>query len=313
MKNGPKLSIPKQIQDMKDRGILFSIVNEADAARFLENNNYYFKLKAYAKNYDTYQVGINQGKYINLEFAYLKDLSTIDSELRKIILLMSIDLEHFLKVKLLSDFNKVDEDGYEIVQELFKTHTDYKKKIEEKSNTSTCADLVQKHRDDWAIWNIIEIMSFGQFVELYKLFYCRNSFENSFPELLLPVRMIRNAAAHNNCLINKMRPPFSREIKPTYSLRKFVSSAIKNGSNINNKLKLPTVHDFIALLYMYNTFVPEPTRTKGMNELKDLFIVRMPRNAEFYKKNQVITSNYQFVKSVIEYTSENFAVDKVTV
>lgn len=126
MGRGPKLSIPEQINHMKERGVQFNIISEADAKRFLETNTYYFKLKAYGKNYTVYNNGPKKGQYVNLEFAYLKDLSTIDARLRRIIVQMSLDLEHFLKVKMLSDFNMVDEDGYEIIRELFQRHPEYK-------------------------------------------------------------------------------------------------------------------------------------------------------------------------------------------
>jgi hypothetical protein len=69
-----KLSIDEQIQHMEESGIGFTIVDKESAKEFLRSNTYYFKLKAYAKNYDKYQFGENKDKYINLEFAYLKDL-----------------------------------------------------------------------------------------------------------------------------------------------------------------------------------------------------------------------------------------------
>jgi hypothetical protein len=66
-----KLTIDEQIDYMKNKsGIKFNIVSEEEAKNFLTKNTYYFKIKAYAKNYEKYQEGENAGKYINLEFAY---------------------------------------------------------------------------------------------------------------------------------------------------------------------------------------------------------------------------------------------------
>ncbi len=113
----PKLSVDEQINYMKDiKGIEFNIVDESTAKQFLLNNNYYFKTKAYAKNYNKYLSGKNLGKYINLEFAYLQELSTMDMYLRKIIIRMALDIEHFLKTQMLRDFVENDEeDGYTVV------------------------------------------------------------------------------------------------------------------------------------------------------------------------------------------------------
>ena len=46
----PKLSIPKQIDNMKKKGIAFSICSESEARKFLAEHNYYYKLKSYAHN-----------------------------------------------------------------------------------------------------------------------------------------------------------------------------------------------------------------------------------------------------------------------
>jgi len=70
------------------------------------------------------------------------DLSQIDTLLRKLIMDMYLDLEHYLKVKLLADFQKVDEDGYDIVQELFRMQPTMKDSIDERINTSLCSDLI---------------------------------------------------------------------------------------------------------------------------------------------------------------------------
>lgn len=68
--------------DMKSKGISFIQYEESDAKRFCKNT-YYFKLKAFERNYDKYNRTEKKGQYINLDFAYLVELSTIDMYLRK--------------------------------------------------------------------------------------------------------------------------------------------------------------------------------------------------------------------------------------
>ena len=81
-----KLTIAEQIQDMHTKGISFNYNNEKEVSDFLSHNNYYFKLKSYGKNYDKYHATEKKGKYINLDFAYLQELSTLDMYLRKVII-----------------------------------------------------------------------------------------------------------------------------------------------------------------------------------------------------------------------------------
>jgi hypothetical protein len=298
----PKLTVPAQIKDMSDAGIAFDVITKADAMRFLENNTYYFKIKAYAKNYEKYNSGDKNGQYINLDFAYLQDLSIIDAHLRKHILKISLDIEHFLKVKMLSDFQKVDEDGYDIIQELFSLQPDLSAAIVEKSNTSTCNKLIQKYKNEWAIWNIVEVMSFGQFTNLYGLFYQRNKFKDTYVNMLLPVKMIRNAAAHNNCLINCLKPPFARNITPCHELKYELSQYVKLSQNaLDKKLAHPTIHDFAALLYTYHRVVPATTRERTYNDMKEFFSNRMLKHSDYYVKNEILKSCYEFVAKIVNY------------
>ena len=300
----PKLSIPQQIEHMKGKGIAFSLYKEPAARTFLAEHNYYFKLKAYAHNFDRYKDPEKDNRYINLDFAHLVDLSKIDAEFRKIILNMCLDLEHYLKVRLLNHCTMVDEDGYEIVQRLFSMQPSLKEEIERKVNTSTCHQIMAKRKDSLAIWSIVELISFGPFIDLYTLFYSDHNFEDDCCGYLYAIKMIRNAAAHNNCLLNQMRAPYSRSISPSYELRNAINKISSyKPDKVTQQLQNPTTHDFLALLLVYSKIVPESSRTKGLEAVKALFNVRMLENKAYYAKQQGLVSTYRFVSEILNKLS----------
>lgn len=300
----PKLSIPQQIEHMKDKGITFDLYKEPTARTFLAEHNYYFKLKAYAHNFDRYKAPEKNKRYINLDFAHLVDLSKIDADFRKIILSMCVDLEHYLKVRMLNHCTMVDEDGYSIVKRLFEMQPDLKDEIEKKVNTSTCHQIVDKRKDAWAIWSVVELISFGPFIDLYNLFYLDHKFEDDCRSYLYAIKMIRNAAAHNNCLLNQMRAPYSRMISPSYDLRNAINkiSSFK-ADRVNQQLQNPTTHDFLALVLVYSKIVPEPARTKGLDAAKALFNVRMLEHKDYYAKQQGLINTYHFVAEILNKLS----------
>lgn len=47
-----KLTVEEQIQDMIEKNVQFTLYSKEDAKKFLKYNNYYFKLKSYARNYN---------------------------------------------------------------------------------------------------------------------------------------------------------------------------------------------------------------------------------------------------------------------
>lgn len=91
-----KLSYDEQIDDLKSKNVKFDIYSEDEARKYLQYNNYYFKLKAYARDYTTYSKVELKDKYINLDFAYLVELSTLDMYLRRLIVGLCLDI-HLIK------------------------------------------------------------------------------------------------------------------------------------------------------------------------------------------------------------------------
>lgn len=59
-----------------------------------------------------------------------------------------------------------------------------------------------------SVWNIVELLSFGNFMELYKLYYQMYPSFN-YSDYLKSIKFIRNAAAHNNCILSTLKKPNS--------------------------------------------------------------------------------------------------------
>ena len=78
----PKQAAPRLIEKMKSKGVTFKYSTEEKAAEYLTDKNNYLRTAAYRKNYQKYNNGSNIGKYIDLDFSYLQELSTIDMHFR---------------------------------------------------------------------------------------------------------------------------------------------------------------------------------------------------------------------------------------
>ena len=58
----PKLSLEGQIEHLKEKGVLFNIMDEESVKEYLTQHNNYFKQIAYRKIYDKPPNGENEGK-----------------------------------------------------------------------------------------------------------------------------------------------------------------------------------------------------------------------------------------------------------
>lgn len=298
------LSADELIQHMKSKGITFHEVTEADAKEFLLKNNYYMKLASYRANYEKNDLGKRIGQYKKLDFGYLQELSTIDMHLRYIVMEMCLDIEHAIKVKLISEVtNNSNEDGYEIVKKFLSVDNNINilKNIRGHKSGQYCKDLIEKYYPFFPVWVFVELISFGNLMYLctfYKQLYGVTIINN---KLMNTIRDIRNAAAHSNCLINKMTERLDATKQPNSEITNFVRSMpdISASSRAKN-LNYTFTYSFITLIYVYDQLMPESAKKKRFRQLKEFMECRMIRNKDYFKSNTKIIGVYNFHKKVID-------------
>lgn len=297
------LTTQELLEHMKAKGIQFNIVGEEEAKKFLSNNNYYMKLSSYRYNYDKIESGKNQGKYKNLEFAYLQELSTIDMELRYKIFSMCLDLEHSIKVKFLREIeNNVQENGYDIIRKYITKYPDVLKKIFGHKSSEYCRELIEKYYPYFPAWVFVELITFGELTKLCAFYNDMYNCRFVDTELLNSVRDLRNASAHSNCLINKLRKNTNKSVKAVSKVNSYISRIGNIGATSRiNKLSNQFIYDFVVLLIAYD----ENVESQGMknyqyNDLKNFFENRVGRHTEYFDKNMIISSAFDFLKKVVD-------------
>ena len=233
---------------MKEKGIQFNIVDESAAKDFLTYNNYYMKLAAFRTNYEKVD-----NKYLNLEFAYLQELSTIDMRLRYIIINMCLDIEHYIKVTLLNKV-KDKEDGYQLVRKFVTKNERVLRNIYRHKASEYSHGLIENYYPFFPIWVFVELISFGDLTylcEFYKKMYGEEIIDNKF---MNQVRDLRNASAHSNCLTNKLQEKITGA--PDKRILDFVKQLDCVGrSSLLNNMSRSFMYNFVVLLYVYDRAV----------------------------------------------------------
>lgn len=320
----PVLTSAQLIQKMKDeKGISFCIVSEKQAEKYLFNVNNFLRTASYRKNYQKYQKGYNTGKYIDLDFAYLKELSTIDMHFRMEVIHLCIDIEHDLKVKILQEVEKSNIDGYSVVREFLAKNEGIVKKIAANCSSPFTCNLIQKYftieeeiepirnkkvniiskYDDCPIWVFLELITFGDLIFFYP-FFCQEIgikpiFSNS---LLHLVKNLRNGCAHNNCILANLSASTSKAPQEISRIVSNIEGISK--SQMQKKLTCRPVLEFVTLLFVYDKLVSEKVRQKGFEKLYQLFTSRMLHNKEYFKDNDLIKSTYDFSAKILSFFYE---------
>ena len=303
----PKLSLDGQIEHLKEKGVLFNIMDEAEARDYLGQHNNYFKLTAYRKNYDKHPAGENKDKYINLEFAYLVDIAVIDMQLRYRIVHMALDLEHHTKLQLLGKMDEYNEDGYQVVQDYIDSLDEKQRKIfdseiNRNKGNIYCGDIIAKYEGAFPVWAFIEIVPFGRLVAFYG--FCADRFSDKSMKdtfyRLLTCKEIRNASAHSNCILNNLKAKTA-----AHSTNAAVTSELMKikGMNTNfrkNRMSNARIQQVVTLLYTHKDMVESEGIKRSESEDLKKIMERVDKNYDYYNTNPMIKGTFDFLKLVVD-------------
>lgn len=267
------LSYDAQIEHLKSRGITFKYeFNEEKAKEYLQSHNSFFRLRAY--RFDFRDLGTDT--YRGLDFSYLVDLARIDDKLRKLILYMSIDIEHFSKMHLLKFItdNYAGSNACDIVGEYVSSLDSFRQKelnkvIIRNLNSVYTDDVCEKYVYQLdskisylPVQEFFEVIPFGKFTNFYQ--FCTERFFNLSSEekkaqteiyyLLLRVKDARNGAAHDNCFVNNLKAENAKS-RPDYNMLRLLSEVKMSKRQRRRKFKNEKIIQIFTCLYAYHELI----------------------------------------------------------
>lgn len=305
----PWLTVEEQIQRLEAQGVKFELYPRDKAKVYLEKNNNYFRLKSYRKTFQKYDAGENEGKYISLDFAMLVDLSVIDFRLRQQMLPMTLDIEHFEKMRLLKRIEDEGKDGYRIVADYINSNdikqdgkitNRVKNDINRGKTSPYIADLISSYENFcYPAWAFMEVIAFGTFLDFYK--FCAEQFDgtsmrNNF-YLLKSIKSMRNACAYNNCILNDLTAGKARH--SSYILTRAMGP-IKGISKQTRRSRLSNdrLQEIATTLYKHQEVASEGVYNHRLKELS-IFANRLHKNAKYYKSNPQVIASFEFIAKLI--------------
>lgn len=316
-----KLSIPEQIKYMeKINNINFDNYSKEKAQLFLFNNNYFFKLKSYAKLFEkinTTENNEDKKKYKDLHFESLIELSKLDYYLRRIFFNMTLAIEHSLKIELLNNITRdPTEDGYTFIRNFFNKYPQKERSLTNMlSQDNYSSEIIKKNITNIAVWNYVEVIDFGTFELLYEFYYeNKKIYEKSILiDYLWSVRKVRNACAHNNCLLVSLNKAAKikneREDTKNFKNNRFLSflskkiSLTKGEKNLLNSFLLK---DLLIVVIVFEEVVKSnEVKKHQIEDLLNLLNSRFIKNKSMFniKKpdDKKLIESYRVFKKIIDF------------
>lgn len=314
----PMMKISEMVPYLKEKNIKFERMNEEDAEKYLRDNNNYYNLTAYKNNFERYFVnGEFVKKYIDLDFAYLKDLSIIDMRTRTLLFKMIIDIEHYLKIRILNLIENINEEnGYTIVNlylekdfndEKFpkrvhnsifkKVGSEYYNKIFSKYDIDKDSKL-----ENIPVWEFLEVITFGELVNFYEFFSKEYDLSRELKNvyILREIVKLRNAVAHNSCVLCELDKK-DNLYNPDFKVVQFLNRCGIKKEARYLKLSNSRIRQITYTLYMFNEIVTSNGVKKNItDELNSLFYERIILHKEYYNNNELLKSIYLFFDKIIQ-------------
>ena len=261
-----------QINKLKEDGITFNNISIEDSITHLKDKTYLFRLKCYLNNYE------KKDERYNLDFSELIEISTLDFHLRKLILSITIDIEHIIRVRLMNlyDNNQINNVNEQINGFIKNGNIDILK-MEDINHLDYKYYLYKKYENKWELWALAEILSFGSLIKLIQLLKVKiRPFNNYY----FPIKKLRNAVAHNSLLLCNLKNTnntfhFTKKLKDWLLKNNFTKKDI-------SMLCIPILNDFMCLLLVVYKFSDNKVISHRIVELVAFF--------ERVKKKKIITS-----------------------
>ena len=221
-------------------------------------------------------------------------MSIIDYRTRLVLFKMIIDIEHYLKVRILNTIESIEEDGYNIVNLYLerdfndskfpkRVHNSIRKKVtnEYYHKIFIKYDLDEDSKiENIPVWEFLEIITFGELINFFDFFTTEyNLSDNKYVFILREINKLRNAVAHNSCVLSELDKKDNNH-KIDILIINFLKDCNIGKENRNSKLANSRIRQITYTLYLFNVIVSSSgVRDNLKRDITDLFYGRIIYNA----------------------------------
>lgn len=311
----PMMKVSEMVEYLKLKNIKFDKMSEEKAEKYLRDNNNYYNLTSYKHNFLKYPspAGKYENMYQDLDFAYLKDLSIIDHRVRLILFKMIIDIEHYLKIRILNIVENLElEDGYRIVNLYLEDDFNDKKRVHNSIFKKVGSEYYEKifskydfdedkKLENIPIWEFLEIITFGELISFYEFFGREYGLtqELKYVFILREVGKLRNAVAHNSCVLSELNKK-DNTFSPDFKITRYLKDCGIEKETRKNKLSNSRIRQITYTLYIFNVIVSSEGIKKNIrSDINDLF-VRINHHKDYYNNNELLKSVYNYFNKIVE-------------
>lgn len=298
----------QQIDLLKGKGVKFERCSEGRAMEILANAETYLHLSAYRVLFQRHEDGPDKGKFVNLDFGDLLDVSSLDDSLREAFRLMAKDIERSVKAWLVSESARRGEDGYGMVADFVSSlprgfREGLKRDLTRRAQADEYAgSLIDHCRDAVPVWTLLEVVPFGTLLACY-LFCVERWGEEGRREThyaLKDAKAVRNCASHAGCLCNGFVP--ERETRHATSgivLEWLNDHGIRNSKGRRARLRNRRTQQLVTTVALHDLLVGEYAAPATLGAIEELRRLMGDATIRYGTQNPLV-SHLEFLVRVLD-------------
>ena len=117
--------------------------------------------------------------------------------------------------------------------------------------------------------------------------------------MLKNVRELRNACAHNNCILNDLKAETSK-YKTNYKILNEIAQIGISKDSRNKRMSNSRIQQIVTLLYLNKKITTSDGVLKHQTESLQKLKLRIEHHIEYYSKNTLILANLNFLNKIID-------------
>ena len=266
------------------------------------------QLAAYRVLFEKRVGGAHDSEYVGLDFGHLRDLAAIDHILRYTLLPMTLDIEHFAKVRLMREVTeRADEDGCSIVADYLESLSERNRSIREKEAKRLKRDrysggMARKYDEEKPVWVLIEPLSFGGFINFY--LFCADRWKDrrmrSEHYLFRQAQAVRSACAHSTNIINGFASGETSTIRTPREVALALDEMGINRRARRAKMANPRIQQITMMAFAYREMVTGSHTREMCRGLVGALKHRVVEHADWYTNTDCVVSAYRFLAKVFD-------------
>lgn len=306
----PKLGYAELIAYMKAKGIRFELCSEEEALAFIRNDTFYARTTPFAHLFER----LPDGTYVDLDFASVRDLYGIDLAMRRVLIEAALDIEHFLKLRMMDILTeRDDEDGYSIVDAYWAQLTESQKRALKNDLDTHAArntieaspwlsgayldELLARYELDMPMWVFLQLAFFSTTVYFNGFCGRRWGIESMVEEddLLHDIKSLRNLCAHGNAVLDVIDRTDSRE--PDARVLEALVAGGADRTVARSQLSCRRVREICSLFWCYGEMGRTGTRhTESLLDDMEALWARAGRNPDYYEGAELVSGRLAFLE-----------------